>query len=62
VWERLFVVGDSLRLDVLGAHDAGLRSIWLDRSNSVTPEPVPDHRIESMQELLAEPWSVSTDA
>jgi len=56
------VVGDSLRLDVLGAHDAGLRSIWLDRSNSVTPEPVPDHRIESMQELLAEPWSVSTDA
>ena len=59
---RAVNVGDSLRLDVLGAHNAGLRSVWLDQSEGMTPEPVPDYRIESMRELLAEPWADPTDA
>lgn len=33
-------VGDSLEWDVLGARDAGLRAIWLDRAGTGTAQPV----------------------
>lgn len=59
---RAVKVGNSLEHDVLGARNAGLRSVWLDRSGDVTPDPAPDYRIESMRELLAEPWSDPADA
>lgn len=54
--DRAVHVGDSLGHDVAGAHNAGLRSVWLDRDGTATPDPEPHHRIESMDELLAEPW------
>lgn len=53
---RAVNVGDSLRLDVRGAHNAGLRSVWLDRDGVEDPDPVPDCRIESMHDLRDGPW------
>lgn len=53
---RAATVGNSLHHDVAGAHNAGLRSVWLDRDGTAAPDPEPHHRIESMHELLEEPW------
>lgn len=46
-------VGDRLDLDALGARDAGLHGIWLDRSGSAAPLPDGVHRISSLTELPA---------
>jgi len=56
--ERAVKIGNSLDHDVRGAHNAGLHSVWLDRNGVDDPVPEPHYRIESMRELLAEPWSV----
>ncbi|MFB6310109.1 MAG: HAD family hydrolase [Salinirussus sp.] len=50
-------VGNSLSHDVAGAHNAGLRAVWLDREGASEPTPQPDRRIRSMHELLDEPWA-----
>lgn len=39
--ETAVVIGDSWALDVLGAHHAGIRSLWLNRGQ----EPCPDARL-----------------
>ncbi len=53
---RAATIGNSIRHDIAGARNAGLRSVWLDRDGTAVPEPEPHHRIESMHELLDEPW------
>ncbi|HLF76032.1 MAG TPA: HAD family hydrolase [Dehalococcoidia bacterium] len=47
-------VGDRLDADVLGAHNAGLTSVWLNRTGaSRTPDhPEPHHEIASLRELM----------
>ncbi|HEY8732875.1 MAG TPA: HAD family hydrolase [Candidatus Limnocylindria bacterium] len=48
------MVGDSLERDVVGARRAGLRSIWLDRTNGgAAGTIVPDARIRALHELRA---------
>ena len=37
--EDAVVVGDSWTFDVLGAHQAGIRSIWLNRGQEPCPDP-----------------------
>ena len=37
--EGAVVVGDSWAFDVLGAHQAGIRSIWLNRGQEPCPDP-----------------------
>lgn len=54
---RAVKIGNSLENDVRGAHNAGLRSVWLDHDGVRAPDPEPHHRIESMAELLHEPWA-----
>ncbi|WEL20521.1 HAD family hydrolase [Halorhabdus sp. BNX81] len=54
--DRAVHVGNSLSADVAGAHNAGLRSVWLDGDASIDPDPVPDHRVESMHDVAEEPW------
>jgi putative hydrolase of the HAD superfamily len=54
---RAVTVGNSLGHDVAGAHNAGLRSVWLDREGIASPDPEPHHRIESMAALHDEPWA-----
>jgi len=55
--ERAVKIGNSLEHDVAGAHSAGLRSVWFDRDGVDDPTPTPDVRVESMDELLDEPWA-----
>ena len=45
-------IGDSLERDVLGAHNAGLRCIWLNRERRTQPgHVVPDAEIASLSEV-----------
>jgi len=54
---RAVHVGNSLSADVVGAHNAGVRSVWLDGDSEIDPEPEPDYRVESMHDVAAEPWT-----
>ena len=47
-------VGDTPRLDVVGARDAGLTPVWINRRNLVWPDELepPAHVIDSLDELL----------
>lgn len=56
--EEAVHVGDSLKEDVLGAQQAGLLSVWLDRSEgAASPQPAgtpqPAHRLSALAELPA---------
>ena len=47
-------IGDSLERDVLGAHNAGLRCIWLNREGRADPgRVIPDREIASLTEVPA---------
>ena len=54
--DRTVHVGNSLPADVTGAHAAGLRSVWLSHGEPVDPQPRPTHVVESLHELVPEPW------
>ena len=50
--ESTVMVGDSLSSDIKGGHDAGLRTIWLNRKGLPIPgNPAPDHQIFSLSQL-----------
>ncbi|MEV7615165.1 HAD family hydrolase [Streptomyces sp. NPDC089799] len=44
-------VGDNREIDALGARDAGLVAVWLDRRGDGGPAPEGTHRIEGLAEL-----------
>ena len=48
-------VGDNPHLDVVGARNAGLTAIWLNRTGADYPEDLqpPDHTITTLAELPA---------
>jgi putative hydrolase of the HAD superfamily len=49
--ERCAYVGDSIQNDALGAHAAGMVSIWLDRHTDSWTPPEGIHRIGTLTEL-----------
>ena len=54
--EDAVMVGDSLPRDVAGAHAAGIRAIWIDRSTrgevpARAPAPAPDARVTALKEV-----------
>jgi putative hydrolase of the HAD superfamily len=53
--DAVWHVGDRLDADVLGAHNAGLTSVWLNRRGETrrASEPEPHHEIASLTELIA---------
>jgi FMN phosphatase YigB (HAD superfamily) len=53
---RALTVGNSLEHDVAGAHNAGLRSAWIDHDGVAAPEPEPHYRLDSMHDLRADLW------
>jgi putative hydrolase of the HAD superfamily len=55
--DRAVHVGNSLSSDVTGAHAAGLRSVWLADGDTLDPEPSPHHVVDSLRELVDEPWA-----
>ena len=51
--QQLLNVSDSLKNDVVGAIDAGVRSVWLNRNNMNTaPDIQMDREIKSLAELI----------
>jgi len=52
---EILFVGDTPRYDVLGAHQAGMRTVWLnDRKDPLTPDiPRPEYIIKDLSELPA---------
>ena len=52
--DEAIAIGDSLERDVVGARNAGLRCIWLNREQRTLPSAVvPDHEIVSLSEIPA---------
>lgn len=51
------MVGDSLEHDIADARDAGIRSVWVNRTGRRREggDPEPDHEIEDLADLLALP-------
>jgi len=50
--ERAVYVGDRLRGDVTGAHNAGMQSVWVPLGDVPTdPEVEPTHRLDSLADL-----------
>jgi putative hydrolase of the HAD superfamily len=47
------MIGDSLPRDIRGAHNAGLRSIWVDRGEVVSKpgDAVPDARVAALSQI-----------
>jgi putative hydrolase of the HAD superfamily len=47
------MIGDSLPRDIRGAHNAGLRSIWVDRGDVVPKpdDPMPDARVAALSQI-----------
>ena len=46
------MIGDNLQTDIIGAHDAGLDTIFFNRWN-VGPSPVPTYTVSSLLEIKA---------
>ena len=56
-------VGDEPRIDAYGAHLAGLRGVWLDRPDALTPvDPAPPEWIERITTLADLPTLLATPA
>ncbi|MFB6206844.1 MAG: HAD family hydrolase [Haloglomus sp.] len=53
--ERAVHVGNSLSSDVVGAHNAGLRSVWLRQSDG-PGDHQPTFTVDEMAELATPPW------
>ncbi len=52
--DRAIYVGNSLRADVAGAHNTGLRAAWLADSETTEPTPTPEFILDKPSDLLNE--------
>ena len=53
---EIWHVGDLMHMDVLGANNAGLHSVWLNRANTEPTHAInPKLTITSLNELLKNP-------
>ena len=61
--EETVMVGDSLSCDMLGAQNAGLRAVWIDRLGEATTQQqiMPDACLQSLSHLdaLLSGWSTA---
>jgi FMN phosphatase YigB (HAD superfamily) len=47
------MVGDTLEADVVGAHNVGMVTVWIDRSKKrISGKIKPDHTIADVSQLL----------
>ncbi len=51
--EKILFVGDSYEADIVGAHEVGMATAWLNRENREQPAgPIPDYQLAELDELL----------
>ncbi len=50
--EKAIMVGDNLMTDILGAKQAGIKSVWINRHGKTPNEVIPDYEIGHLSELL----------
>jgi len=51
--DSALVVGDSLETDVQGAHEAGIKAVWVNRSEKTKDDSiVPDLMVKNLEELI----------
>ena len=46
------MVGDSLNLDIKGAQDFGIKTIWINRNNNKAENIKPDYEIANLTEII----------
>lgn len=51
---EVLMIGDSLISDILGARNAGIKNVWLNRDSKMIEDglPTPDFQISNLEELL----------
>jgi putative hydrolase of the HAD superfamily len=50
---EVIMVGDNLATDILGAHLAGIKSIWVNRAEEVQrSNAVPDYQVHNLKEIV----------
>jgi putative hydrolase of the HAD superfamily len=47
------MVGDDYRIDIVGAKNAGMQTIWFSETGQETPAPCADIVINSMMDLVS---------
>jgi putative hydrolase of the HAD superfamily len=52
---EILFVGDSLLLDISGAHEVGMKTAWINRKNEET-DNIPDYELASLEDLLQIHW------
>ncbi len=51
--EKILFVGDNYEADIVGAHNVGMATAWINRDGTDQPEgPTPDYRLTGLEELL----------
>jgi putative hydrolase of the HAD superfamily len=50
--EEALMVGDNIMTDILGANEAGIASVWLNRHRKEHGEVVPTYEVSDLEELL----------
>ena len=49
--DEITYIGNDYRKDVMGAHDAGWKTIWANRRDETSDTVTPDHTIKELREL-----------
>ena len=50
--DQVVMIGDNIETDILGAHQYGIRQIWLDLKGDRTPDFSPTVRVTSLEEIV----------
>ncbi|WP_071395194.1 HAD family hydrolase [Bacillus tuaregi] len=50
--DEVLMVGDNLMTDILGASRAGIKSVWINRTNKNRNEVVPDYEMKELSDLF----------
>jgi putative hydrolase of the HAD superfamily len=51
--EEVVMVGDSWKSDILGARQAGIRAVWLNRSGLACPDPALAYELQALEPLAS---------
>ena len=50
--EEIFYIGDTYKTDVIGAYDAGIKPVWINRNGEADDKAYASYEIESILDLI----------